>query len=101
MLELKPPRRPRGREQTGRRFCVVVQASDLAEHSTLIVAPMSTAALAASFRPSVEVRRRVTRVLADQIRAVDRSRLGRAVDRLDVAEMADVDAALRRVLELR
>jgi mRNA interferase MazF len=64
------------------------------------VAPTSTSALAASFRPEIEVLGRRTRVLAEQTAAIDPQRLGEPADRLTYEEMRNIDAALRLVLGL-
>jgi mRNA interferase MazF len=66
----------------------------------LLVAPTSTAARTASFRPEVEIAGRVTRVLAEQTAAVDPSRLGESVGYLSFDEVRRLDAALRIVMEL-
>ena len=89
----------RGREQAGSRCAVVVQ-SDHLPLSTWLVAPTSTSARAASFRPEVEIDGRVARVLAEQMAAVDPDRLGNSVGYLRLEEMRRVDAALRIVLGL-
>lgn len=99
VYELKAPRQARGHEQSGRRYAVVVQ-SDLLPLSTWLVAPTSTAARPASFRPEVEVAGKTTRVLVEQITAVDPERLGRSVARLSYHEMTAVADALRTVLDL-
>jgi mRNA interferase MazF len=96
---LHAPRHNRGHEQSGSRYAVVVQ-SDQLPLSTWLVAPTSTSARAASFRPEVEIDGRVTRVLAEQTAAVDPGRLGNGVGYLSLAEMRRVDAALRIVLDL-
>jgi mRNA interferase MazF len=77
----------------------VVQ-SDHLPLSTWLVAPTSTSARAASFRPEVEIDGRVTRVLAEQTAAVDPGRLGNSVGCLSREDMRRVDAALRVVLHL-
>ncbi len=79
---------------------MVLQADELAALSTVIVAPTSTAALPASFRPEIKVRGRLTRVLVEQLRAVDPTRLGDRVGRLGVDEIDDVERATRIVLGL-
>jgi mRNA interferase MazF len=89
-----------GREQHGRRFAVLVQAEALLGLSTVLVAPTSRSALPASFRPEVEVRGESTRVMVEQLRALDISRLDDFADRLDPEEMRDVDEALSLVLAL-
>lgn len=99
VFRLHAPRRARGHEQSGSRYVVVVQ-SDQLPLSTWLVAPTSTAARAASFRPEVEISGRVTRVLAEQTAAVDPGRLGKSAGYLSLEEMRRVDAALRIVLEL-
>jgi len=90
----------KGRELRGRRYAVVVQADLLEQLSTLVVAPTSMSALPTVFRPEVEVAGRRTRVLTEQIRALDRSRLGRRVGTLAQTELRTVDDALKVVLGL-
>jgi mRNA interferase MazF len=80
-------------------LAVVVQ-SDALPLSTWLVAPTSTSARAASFRPEVVVGGQTTRVLAEQTVAVDPERLGTSVGLLTFDEMRRVDAALRLVLSL-
>jgi mRNA interferase MazF len=93
------PRGTRGHQQSGSRYAVVVQ-SDQLPLSTWVVAPTSTSARAASFRPEVEIGGINTRVLAEQAAAVAPSRLGKSVGFLSFDEMRRVDAALRIVLDL-
>lgn len=97
VYRLRSPRQARGHEQTGSRYAVVIQ-SDVLPLSTLLVAPTSTSARPASFRPEVRIEGRETRVLAEQAAAVDPSRLGEPAGRLSFEEMRRVDAALRVVL---
>lgn len=99
IYRLRSPRGGRGHEQTGTRYAVVVQSDDL-PLSTWLVAPTSTAARAASFRPQVEVGGQVTRVLAEQTAAVDPGRLGDRAGHLSFDEQRRVDAALRLVMSL-
>ena len=99
VFQLHAPRDSRGHEQSGSRYVVVVQ-SDQLPLSTWVVAPTSTSARAASFRPEVEIGGMSTRVLAAQAAAVDPGRLGRSVGFLTFEEMRRVDAALRIVLDL-
>ena len=66
--------------------------------STLIVAPTSTSAQPAVFRPEIEMDGTRTRVLVDQMRAVDASRLGDFADRLDAIETGEIDRAVRLIL---
>ena len=97
---LAPPRQVKGRELRGRRYALVVQADLLEQLSTVVVAPTSMSALPTVFRPEVEVAGRRTRVLTEQIRALDRSRLGRRVGTLAQTELRTVDDALKVVLGL-
>jgi mRNA interferase MazF len=99
VYRLRAPRDSRGHEQAGARYAVVVQ-SDLLPLSTWLVAPTSTSARPASFRPEVEVQGRQRRVLAEQTAAVDPNRLDEAVGHLTFDELRQVDAALRLVLSL-
>lgn len=96
---LTAPRASRGHEQYGPRYAVVVQ-SDSLPLSTLLVAPTSTSARAASFRPEILLGGVTTRVLVEQTAAVDPTRLGEHVGHLSFDELRQVDAALRIVLEL-
>jgi mRNA interferase MazF len=82
------------------RFGVVVQADEFLPRSVVIVAPTSRSARAASFRPEIEVGGATTRVLVEQIGAVDAQRLGKRVGRLSVEESWSVDEALAIVLGL-
>lgn len=68
--------------------------------STWLVAPTSTSARPASFRPEVEINGRTTRVLAEQTAAVDPGRLGDSLGHLTFDELRQVEAALRLVLDL-
>jgi mRNA interferase MazF len=66
----------------------------------LLVAPTSTGARAATFRPAIEVDGTPTRVLVEQTTVVDPDRLGRSAGRLDADELRAVDDALGRILGL-
>ena len=65
VFRLRSPHGAKGHEQNGSRFVVVLQSDSLAL-STWLVAPTSRSALAASFRPEIEVLGRRIRVLAEQ-----------------------------------
>ena len=89
-----------GHEQQGERYGVVVQSDVMLPRSVVVVAPTSRSAKPASFRPEVEVAGDLTRVLVEQLGAVDVQRIGRRVDRLTAEEMWSVDDALVVVLGL-
>lgn len=87
-------------EQQGTRFGVVVQADTLLPRSVVVVAPTSQCARPATFRPEVEVAGATTRVLVEQLGAVDSSRLGDLVGHLAPEETWGMDEALKTVLDL-
>ena len=89
-----------GREQQGERYGVIVQSDVMLPRSVVVVAPTSRSARPASFRPEVEVAGSTTRVLVEQLGAVDAQRLGRRVGTLTAEEMWSVDEALAVVLGL-
>lgn len=89
-----------GHEQRGRRYGVVVQSEALLPRSVVLVAPTSTSARPASFRPEIGLDGVPTRVLVEQVGAVDVQRLGDLVGRLSPEEQWGVDAALLTVFGL-
>ena len=97
MYRLRADKNATGYEQRGHRYAVAVQ-SDRFRLSTLIVAPTSTSAQPAIFRPEVEMDGVRTLVLVDQTRAVDTSCLGDFAGRLDVGEADELDRAVAIML---
>lgn len=89
-----------GHEQHGRRFGVVVQSDAFLPRSVVLVAPTSTSAKPASFRPEIHIGSAPTRVLVEQVGAVDLRRLGDLAGHLTPEEQWGVDAALLMVLGL-
>jgi mRNA interferase MazF len=89
-----------GHEQRGERYGVVVQADALLPRSVVLVAPTSRSARPASFRPEVDVAGDRSRVLVEQVGAVDVERLGDLAGRLSPEELWGVDEALTTVLGL-
>jgi mRNA interferase MazF len=100
VFHLPAPRATHGREQRGARYAVVVQADEFLHLSTTIVAPTSTGARPATFRPVINVHGNDTRVLVEQTTVVDPSRLGRSAGRLTASELLAVDEALTLLLGL-
>ena len=96
-------RRPRGagHEQQGRRYGVIVQASELLPRSVVLVAPTSRNARPASFRPEIDLLGETTRVLVEQVGAVDATRLGELVGRMSPEQQWGIDEALMTVFGLR
>ena len=100
IFRLRSPRGTRGHEQAGRRYGVVLQTDELLSLSTVIIAPTSMRVQPASFRPEVEIDGQRTRVLVEQLGAVDPSRLGESHGLLAYGELREVDRALAVVLGL-
>jgi mRNA interferase MazF len=100
IFRLPSTRDRRGHEQRGARYAIVVQADEFLGLSTTIVAPTSSSAGPASFRPTVTIHGEETRVLVEQTTVVDPQRLGKSAGRLDARELASVDATLALVLGL-
>lgn len=99
VYEFRPPR-GRGHEQRSKRYGVVVQADALLPRSVVIVAPTSRSARPASFRPEISIGEQPTRVLVEQLGAVDATRLGDLVGHVSPEEMWGIDEALLTVLGL-
>lgn len=93
--------RRQGHEQSGARYGVIVQSEALLRLSTVLIAPTSTAARAASFRPEIEIDGATIRVLVEQTGAIDVSRLGDLLGHLAPEEQWGVDLALETVLDLQ
>jgi mRNA interferase MazF len=89
-----------GHEQRGERLGVVVQDDQYTWTSTLAVCPTSTSAGPAVYRPEIEIIGRPTRVLVEQVGALDLGRIIETVGHLRHDEMAAVDRALKRFLGL-
>ena len=97
LYRLRPAKSATGHEQRGPRYAVAAE-SDRIPRSRLIVAPTSTSAQPAVFRPEIDMDGTRTRVLVDQMRAVDATRLSGFAGRLDAVEAAEVDRAVRLIL---
>ena len=69
--------------------------------SVVLLAPTSPRARSASFRPEVEVLGVTTRVLVEQVGAVDVGRLGDFIGRVTPEQQWGIDEALLTVLGLR
>jgi mRNA interferase MazF len=90
----------RGHEQHGPRYAVLVQADELLGLSTVLVAPTSQSVQPASFRPEVEIAGQRTRVMVEQLRALDVRRLDDFEGHLSASEMRGVEEALSLALAL-
>lgn len=99
VYRVRLPKR-RGHEQHGPRYGVVLQADELLGLSTVVIAPTSRSAAAATFRPEVTVAGERTRVMVEQLRTVDVDRLAEHAGGLSADEQRAVDDALEVVLGL-
>ena len=99
VIELRLPKGA-GNEQRGRRFGVVVQSDALLPRSVVLVAPTSSVAREATVRPVIEILGDRTKVLVEQISALDVGRLGKKITTLHGDEMWAIDDALKLVFGL-
>ncbi|HVA51873.1 MAG TPA: type II toxin-antitoxin system PemK/MazF family toxin [Acidimicrobiales bacterium] len=99
VVELRLPKGV-GSEQRGRRFGVIVQSDALLPRSVVLIAPTSTAARDATVRPVIEILGDRTKVLVEQLAALDVSRLGETVMTVHGDTMWSIDDALELVLGL-
>ena len=99
VVELRIPKGV-GSEQRGRRFGVIVQSDALLPRSVVLVVPTSTAARDATVRPIIEILGSRTKVLVEQLSALDVSRLGEKVETLQGHALWAIDDALELVLGL-
>ena len=100
IVALRAPKGAVGREQRGSRPAIVLQSDDASWLATTLVAPTSTRAQPATFRPEIRINGRRTLVLLDQLRVVDRSRIGRSAGRLEPGDLRAVERSLRLILDL-
>jgi mRNA interferase MazF len=91
----------RGHEQRGPRYGVVVQATRYLHLSRWLVAPTSTSAQPAVFRPEITLPSGPTLVLCDATTAVDpQQRFAELVTHLSLDELGQIDRALLGLLDL-
>jgi mRNA interferase MazF len=98
-IDLNPTQ---GAEINKLRPCVLVSASAINKiRRTVVVVPLSTSATA---RPplvvSVQCAGKSVTAVCDQIRAVDKKRLGKLIGNLSVKDLNYLDEGLRQVLSL-
>ena len=90
-----------GHDQRERRYDVVVQSNLMLPQSLVSTAPTSSAAKVALLRPEIEILGNRTRVLVEQLAALDVNWLGNRVAQLGRDTMWVIDDALGIVLDLR
>lgn len=87
-----------GREIRKTRPCVVVSPDELNNHlATLIIAPLTTGSHPYPFRVPCRLAGKPGHAVLDQIRTVDRGRLGRRIARLAPATLTTVLAVLQEM----
>ncbi len=99
VYRFRPPRGV-GHGQHGDRYGVVLQADQFLPRSVVIVAPTSRSARPASFRPEAEIAGQYSRILVEQLGAVDARRLADLAGHLSREELWGVDEALLALLDL-
>ncbi len=100
IYELRADPDAQGHEQRGRRYAVILQ-SDALVLSTVVAAPTSTGSWTSSFHPEIDLGGHRTRVLVEQLQAIDpERRLARKVGHVSAAEQEQIDEALQLVLGL-
>jgi mRNA interferase MazF len=80
---------------------VVVQSDDFLPSSVVLVAPTSRSAPSRSYRPAIDVDGSITRVLVEQLTALDVSRLGDHRGHVTREELWDIEQSLALILDLR
>lgn len=101
MVWIAAPKRARGHAQQGTRPAVIVQCDELLALSTVLVVPTSRSAAPATFRPVISISGTTTRVLTDQVRALDAQSITGSLGRLNSEELQALDDALVVVFGLR
>ncbi len=91
--------KPRGHEQGGKRYGVVISPDD-SGLSVVTVVPTSTSAQPSIMRPEVEIAGEVTRLLVDQTRSIDTRYVHDMVDVLSLEDYRTLREVLRHYLNL-
>lgn len=89
-----------GHEVRGPLFGVVVQSNVLSPLSTVIIAPTSPSALETQFRPEITGENARTKVLVEQMAAVDVRRLDSVAGHVSIEEEWAIDEAKALVVGL-
>lgn len=109
MVEFPPPKGSAGREQFGRRPALAVQTSDPAAANlpVTMTVPMTSNMDALRFPFTVEVQpspanglTRPSVLLVFQLRAIDNARVGNRLGTLEPQYLGQLEAEIRRLLEL-
>jgi mRNA interferase MazF len=85
-----------GSEIQKTRPCVVVSPDELNAHiNRVIVAPITSTIRPVRYRVTTTVGGKQSSVVLDQLRTVDRNRLGKRIGKIDARAMADILATLQ------
>ena len=108
IINLPAPSGPAGHEQAGSRPAIVVQA-DISDSSlpTTMIVPMTTNLSATRFPHTISVDpspqnglSRPSILLVFQLRAIDKSRLGNKIGRLEQIYLQQLEAEMHHILGL-
>lgn len=88
-----------GSEIQKTRPCVVVSPDSMNRHlSTLIIAPLTRTSKAYPSRVRVQIEQQVAWVVLDQLRSIDRQRLGHSMGFLKPKEVSQIKSVLHEML---
>lgn len=88
-----------GSEISKTRPCVIISPDQMNKYlGTVIVAPLTHTIRAFPSRVTCEIRGNKGSIVLDQIRTVDKTRLGTTLDQLNSSEIADVKNVLNQML---
>ncbi|WAC61034.1 type II toxin-antitoxin system PemK/MazF family toxin [Brevundimonas sp. SL130] len=88
-----------GSELRKTRPCVVVSPDNLSHLPVHVIVPLTSGSRPSSFRPEVRFGGKEGRLLIEQIRSVDRSRMLRKLGKLPSPDMLRLLAVLREMFE--
>lgn len=88
-----------GHELRKTRPCVVVSPDDMSHLPVHVIVPLTSGSLPSRYRPEIHFAGRVGRLLPDQMRSVDRSRMLRRIGALPQAQLTGLLDTLRAMFE--
>ncbi len=94
LVQLDPSR---GREIKKTRPCVVVSPDELASLSTILVAPMTTKGFDYPCRIKCQFQKKQGKILLDQIRSVDKTRLVKKLGSISKPTQIEICALLQEM----
>ncbi len=94
LVQLDPTK---GREINKARPCVVLSPDELSPLSTVLVAPMTTKGFEYPFRIKSQFQKKQGKILLDQIRSVDKSRLVKKLGTISKQKQIEICALLQEM----